>query len=369
LFNINFKDKYKVVHLNNEIGNCLVGGAGTYMNEIYKYRPNDMGFIYVNTTSPFADFKTSDFLDQKDILIMHENEAERLKEIDCDLLVVHFYEFAYLITEELKKDKKIAYVIHSVPTPEPPPAHDPFGGNDHIKDKFEHLCNLADALICVSNAEREKLIWLYPHYKDKIYVVYNGIEIDNLTKGRINTNYTKSRKVFGYIGRTDYRKGIIECIEELKDLDAELRIACPKNDTEYLKNIFAYIRENNLEERVKFFGWCVGKRKESFLESLDCLIIPSLYEPFGYVALEGMYYGLPIISANNGGLDEIFEGYKYKYNPYRIGGLGQQVLEFQADTNKIIEEQQKILKENLNRFTAEEMCKNYNELWDKVIYN
>lgn len=366
MFNINFKDKYKVVHLNNEIGNCLVGGAGTYMNEIYKYRPDNMGFIYINTMSPFTDFKTSDFLDQKDILIMHENEAEdRLQEIDCDLLVVHFYEFSYLISEELKKNgRRIAYVIHSVPTPEPPPEYDPFGGNDHIRDKFEHLCEVADALICVSNAEKEKLIWLYPEHKDKIYVVHNGITFNELS---FNENYKNSRKIFGYIGRTDYRKGILECIKELEDADVELRLACPKNDEEYIKMILNYIQDNALEDKVKFYGWCVGKRKENFLNSLDCLIVPSLYEPFGYVALEGMERGLPLISSNNGGLDEILEGYKYKYNPYKIGRLKQQVLEFQADTNDTIEKQQMILKENLKRFSAKEMCEKYNKIWDEII--
>ena len=185
----------------------------------------------------------------------------------------------------------------------------------------------------------------------------------------LNENYKNSRRIFGFIGRTDYRKGIIETIEELENIDAEIRIACPKNDEEYIERILSYIRDNNLEDKVKFYGWCSGKRKEAFLKSLDCLIIPSLYEPFGYVALEGMQYGLPIISSNNGGLDEIFEGYKYKYNPYKIGRLAQQVLEFKADTNEIIEQQQAILNKNLRRFTAKEMCDRYNTIWDKVINN
>ena len=34
MFKIGFKDKYKVIHVNNEIGSALVGGAGTYMNEM-----------------------------------------------------------------------------------------------------------------------------------------------------------------------------------------------------------------------------------------------------------------------------------------------------------------------------------------------
>jgi glycosyltransferase involved in cell wall biosynthesis len=39
--------------------------------------------------------------------------------------------------------------------------------------------------------------------------------------------------------------------------------------------------------------------------SADCLVIPSLYEPFGIVALEGMACETPVIASRVGGLQEI----------------------------------------------------------------
>ena len=47
MFRLNFTNDYKVVHINNELGNCVIGGAGTYMNELYRYRTKDIGFIYM----------------------------------------------------------------------------------------------------------------------------------------------------------------------------------------------------------------------------------------------------------------------------------------------------------------------------------
>lgn len=64
-----------------------------------------------------------------------------------------------------------------------------------------------------------------------------------------------------------------------------------------------------------------GKKKRRIFGKIDALIIPSMYEPFGYVALEAMNYMVPVISSNNGGLDEILCGYKYKYAPYKVGAL------------------------------------------------
>ena len=364
MFNLNFKDKYRVVHINNELGNCVVGGAGTYMNEIYKYRPEDMGFVYVNFDDVYNDMYASDFMDQKDILIMNINEINKLSTIDCDLLVVQFYEFAPYITEEFLRDKNMAYVIHSVPTPEPMPSWDPFGGNNDIRQKFEKLCCMADVLVCVSQAEKDKLINIYPQMKDKTTVVYNGMQCEKNIK---NYNYTTSRKKFGFIGRTDYRKGILECIKEFANLDGELLIACPKNDSEYIEKLLIYIRAVGIEDKIKFVGWCTGDRKEEFFKSIDALIIPSLYEPFGYVALEGMQYGVPLISSRNGGLGEILEGYKYTYDPYKAGELRTRINEFINDDKEEVTKQQEILLKRIDEFTVTKMVNSYNELWDKIL--
>jgi hypothetical protein len=56
-----------------------------------------------------------------------------------------------------------------------------------------------------------------------------------------------------------------------------------------------------------------------------------------------MQRGLPVICSRNGGLDEILEGYKYKFNPYIEGELETQIEAFMQDGNEEIEKQQKIL--------------------------
>ncbi len=365
MFNLNFKNTYKVVHINNELGNCVIGGAGTYMNEMYRYRDENTGFIYMNMEPYVTDFNMSDFLEQKDILIMNIDEAHKLENIKCDILVVQFYDFAFYLTESVIKNKKIVYVIHSVPTPEPPMVDDPFGGNFDIQEKFERLCEMADILVCVSNAEKDKLVELYPKYQSKIKVVHNGITF--VKSEELNCNYINSRKVFGYIGRTDYRKGILECIKEFRNIDGVLKLACPKNDISYIEKILLYIEATGIQDKVDFCGWCTGERKTAFFDSLDALIIPSLYEPFGYVALEAMQRGLPVISSRNGGLDEILEGYKYKFDPYILGDMENIIKQFIMDSDSEVKDQQQILIKNLGRYTATEMVDKYNRIWTELL--
>lgn len=98
----------------------------------------------------------------------------------------------------------------------------------------------------------------------------------------------------------------------------------------------------------------------------DALIIPSLYEPFGYVALEAMTEGTPVISSNNGGLDEILAGYSYKYNPYADNELEETIERFMKDDVKFIDEQMDILIGNLKMFTAKRMTDEYHRLWREL---
>ena len=139
-----------------------------------------------------------------------------------------------------------------------------------------------------------------------------------------------------------------------------------EKDTEYVRRILEYIDAADMRDKVIFHGWCTGKRKKSFYNMLDALIIPSLYEPFGYVALEAMTEGTPVISSNNGGLDEILAGYSYKYNPYADNELKETVKRFMKDDEKFIDEQMDILISNLKRFTAKRMTDDYHRLWRKL---
>jgi len=63
------------------------------------------------------------------------------------------------------------------------------------------------------------------------------------------------------------------------------------------------VQDMNLSNKVFFTGFCEDMR--SFYSSIDCLIHPAEYEPFGIVMIEAMRYGLPVISTSTAGGIEI----------------------------------------------------------------
>ena len=59
---------------------------------------------------------------------------------------------------------------------------------------------------------------------------------------------------------------------------------------------------------MQLAGFVPDHELRALLRRAACVVIPSLYEPFGIVALEGMAAGAPTIVARTGGLAEIVEG-------------------------------------------------------------
>ncbi len=65
--------------------------------------------------------------------------------------------------------------------------------------------------------------------------------------------------------------------------------------------------EAGIADRVHFAGYLNGPALTGFYRCCDVLVVPSLYEPFGIVALEGLINRTPVIASDAGGLAEIIE--------------------------------------------------------------
>jgi glycogen synthase len=67
------------------------------------------------------------------------------------------------------------------------------------------------------------------------------------------------------------------------------------------------VKSLGVEEKVIFTGYMNDIEKTKMYKISDITVIPSLYEPFGIVALEAMAAGCPLVVSDVGGLKEIVE--------------------------------------------------------------
>ena len=105
-----------------------------------------------------------------------------------------------------------------------------------------------------------------------------------------------------FVGTVQKRKGIIYLVESLNYLrnkDYHLNIAGDLTfDTDYVKMLNKYIKENQLSEFVSFLGPLSEKELHKQYLKADFFVLPSLHEGYGMSVVEAMKYGLPVIVTN-----------------------------------------------------------------------
>ncbi len=69
--------------------------------------------------------------------------------------------------------------------------------------------------------------------------------------------------------------------------------------------VLNFIKDNKLDEIVKFVGWVSGDAKSKILSTTDILILPSYYEGLPISVLEAMSYAMPVITTPVGGIPEV----------------------------------------------------------------
>lgn len=81
-------------------------------------------------------------------------------------------------------------------------------------------------------------------------------------------------------------------------------------------------------DNIIFPGRVSDDVRDGLFKVADCAVFPSLYEPFGIVALEAMAAGTPVVVSDTGGLSEVVDLHKtgIKVHPYDAGSLAWGIL-------------------------------------------
>jgi glycosyltransferase involved in cell wall biosynthesis len=119
-----------------------------------------------------------------------------------------------------------------------------------------------------------------------------------------------------FLGSVIYRKGLHTLLETVNGLDAKAHvdiIGSLTSEPAYVSLIREIIKKNQLSSRVSLHGPLDGESLIDKFKQAHVLVVPSSYEGFGIVYLEGMCFGLPAIGTTAGAAGEIIEPGKTGY--------------------------------------------------------
>lgn len=178
----------------------------------------------------------------------------------------------------------------------------------------EEVIASADRVIALSLNESELLSDYCPGVQGKVRIVGNGID-DNVTaRAAVTKERQTNSPLVLYTGRFVERKGLrelIAAIPRVLDRAPATRFVlagghrqCSGADMEYW---WLPPELKQYRDHIHFTGWLTPAQLAEWYLAADVLAVPSWYEPFGMVILEGMLYGLPIVAAAVGGPSEILE--------------------------------------------------------------
>src|SRR5215218_8536245 len=176
------------------------------------------------------------------------------------------------------------------------------------------ITNRADRVIACSYYMREQIADIFGAEEERVAVIPNGIDPGDLRPHdeaglrRLRREFAApDEKLVLLIGRLVYEKGFQLALEAMPSLIAAIpgtRFLVAGSGT-HEPELRRQATELGLDEHGTFLGWIGDDVLHSLYRIADVCVVPSIYEPFGLVALEAMASSCPCIVADTGGLREV----------------------------------------------------------------
>lgn len=169
---------------------------------------------------------------------------------------------------------------------------------------FRWLCWFGkfDAIIAVSEAVRGSLIKNYFLSPQKVFTVYNGVDIE---KFEARNSTPKENKTILYLGRLDRDKGLSLLLRAVANF--QLLIV---GDGPEKTRLEKQAKELGLSDVVEFVGQVPYEETPKYYQAADVFVLPSeALEGLPMTVIEAMAAGLPVVASRVGGVPEaVIEG-------------------------------------------------------------
>ncbi len=188
------------------------------------------------------------------------------------------------------------------------------GTSRYIHEQEYWLTYEAWRIVVCSQFMKSEVARAFDAPADKIDVIFNGVQPGKFAfdwspeeAAAVRARYAApDEKIVLYVGRFVREKGIqvlLNAIGAVLSEEPKTRFLFVGGGSREPFERFA--EWMHLEDRVHFTGFMANRALHQLYRIADVAVFPSLYEPFGIVALEAMAAGIPVVSSDSGGLREV----------------------------------------------------------------
>ena len=216
---------------------------------------------------------------------------------------------------ELKRDWRVPLVatIHATERGRHH-SHLPNETSHQINQLEWQVCYEAWRIIVCSSYMAGELGRFFDVPLDKVTLIPNGVDtapFQSCSQERVRELRAKyapdGEKLLFFIGRITPEKGVhvlLHSLPALRQIYPNLRLLVAGKNSEQMQPL---VDELGIGQAVELLGFIDSETRNCLLRGVDAAIFPSLYEPFGIVALEAMAAGCNVIASDVGGLGEVVD--------------------------------------------------------------
>lgn len=244
-------------------------------------------------------------------LAMLDRSKSLLEDMDIDVVHAHDWMVCYA-AKTLKRSYQLPLIatIHATEHGRNHGIHSPMQHYIHHLE-WELTYESARVILCSTYMKREvEDIFTLP--SDKLHVIPNGVDSKKL---RPVGNHSVDKAQFVshgesivlYVGRLVREKGV----QVLVEASSLILASCPNTRFvvlgagPYENTLKSLAQAFQVDHYFDFCGFVSDDVRNSYLQIADVAVFPSLYEPFGIVALEAMAAEIPVVVSDVGGLADV----------------------------------------------------------------
>lgn len=193
-------------------------------------------------------------------------------------------------------------------------SHLPSETSHNINQLEWQVCFESWRLIVCSSYMAGELRRFFDVPLDKVTLIPNGVDVTPFAsfadervrelKGRFAPN---GERLLFYVGRITPEKGVqvlLQALPSILERHPDVRLLVAGRNSEQMQPL---VDELGIREAVELLGFVDSETRDCLYRSVDAAVFPSLYEPFGIVALEAMAAGCNVIASEVGGLAEVVD--------------------------------------------------------------